>query len=397
MEDPNLAYLQSKSDNKPPSGSSSDLFQKAMELANQKRFEEAIAMYKEYLKSNPSSSAAYLNIALAYSNIKNSSEAQKNAEKSLELNPNQTKCFYILAAVKADQGDIDSARSILNDILKKDPNDQFAKNELQTIIGLSSVIKERNEVLETRKELMKSVKGAEYVRISQKMLLLFKELKSNQDYNVYVHAITDAFQKYYILIASQSFKSLAEATSKFNNIPDGRLFNEAKIRMMTTDAGRKFSLNVSELISMPADYILQRAQTQKNMQTPEWLAVREAYDKLLHTPEGMQYYNAMIKMQNTDIWRDYIQKYEMVEESKEFQDYLNSMLNIKQLFNSTASPKIAKDYLALFVESQMLRSVILTESSALANYEKADARFMAAVRSNPKLKEKVELQFGDIL
>ena len=72
-------------------------------------FASAIAEYKEAITTNPSSTAIYFDLAIAYYSARNIDDATFALTKVIELNPNDVEAIYNLACLKLYQRNIKAA------------------------------------------------------------------------------------------------------------------------------------------------------------------------------------------------------------------------------------------------------------------------------------------------
>ena len=73
----------------------------------------AVAEYKKALSLNPTSPAAYFNLAIAYYQSRNFQAAASALEKLIQLTPNDYEACYNLACLKLYQNDTEGARRCL--------------------------------------------------------------------------------------------------------------------------------------------------------------------------------------------------------------------------------------------------------------------------------------------
>ncbi|MGC8547986.1 MAG: AAA family ATPase [Candidatus Micrarchaeia archaeon] len=110
-----------------------ELYTKAGELFEQNRFEEAIDLYTQAIKLDPVYSSAYFNRALSYALINRYDNAQLDAEKVMELEPDSYDAPYVMGLIKEYQGNYEEAKEWYTKSLKLNPNYQQAKVRLEQL------------------------------------------------------------------------------------------------------------------------------------------------------------------------------------------------------------------------------------------------------------------------
>ncbi len=86
-------------------------------------------------KSNELLLAGYLNLAMAYLKLDNYSEAIKNCDKALGIDPKNEKGLFRRGQAYFGQKDYDLAKNDFNAVLQLDPNNKAAKNQLLSCIN----------------------------------------------------------------------------------------------------------------------------------------------------------------------------------------------------------------------------------------------------------------------
>ena len=102
------------------------------------KYTEALAIYEEFLKINPSSIQVLNNAATLYIQLRNPSKACQLLEKAIRLDPSYIKAWNNLGLAKTILGDINSAKAAYENVLKYDPGNRVAKHNLQTLITKDS-------------------------------------------------------------------------------------------------------------------------------------------------------------------------------------------------------------------------------------------------------------------
>jgi SpoVK/Ycf46/Vps4 family AAA+-type ATPase len=111
------------------------LYKKAGALFEDNKFEEAIVMYGQAIAEDPSYSSAYFNRALAYAIINKYSEATRDAQKVLEIEPESHDAPYVMGIIAEYQEDFQTAKEWYEKALAKNPNYEQAKSRLESLKG----------------------------------------------------------------------------------------------------------------------------------------------------------------------------------------------------------------------------------------------------------------------
>ncbi|NOY07128.1 MAG: tetratricopeptide repeat protein [Chlorobi bacterium] len=105
----------------------SDL-ESALELArllrDGHRAEESIKYFDLYLKANPNSVNAMLDLSVSHFMIGNRDEAMKLTQKILSIDPKNATAMYNLGALYASQEKFDKAREVWKDLIAAHPEDE---------------------------------------------------------------------------------------------------------------------------------------------------------------------------------------------------------------------------------------------------------------------------------
>jgi tetratricopeptide (TPR) repeat protein len=105
-------------------------FQKAVELTSQGKLDEAEAIYKGLLATNPDVPELYQNLGFIYTQKKDLPAAEAAFLKALELRPGSANVASALARVYQDMGQPEKAMAVLDKATGENPTDakaQFAK------------------------------------------------------------------------------------------------------------------------------------------------------------------------------------------------------------------------------------------------------------------------------
>ena len=88
-------------------------------------------------QSNELLLAGYLNLAMAYLKVENYSEAIKNCDKALAIDKDNEKGLFRRGQAYYGQKEYELARNDFNAVLKLDPNNKAAKNQL--VLSLNAI------------------------------------------------------------------------------------------------------------------------------------------------------------------------------------------------------------------------------------------------------------------
>ena len=102
-------------------------FQKAVELHNAGKLDEAEAAYKAILTTHPDVAEVYRNLGAIYLNRKNYTEAETALQKGLELRPGATEMTSLLAQVYQESGQADKAMALIDKSAGANPADVKAQ------------------------------------------------------------------------------------------------------------------------------------------------------------------------------------------------------------------------------------------------------------------------------
>jgi tetratricopeptide (TPR) repeat protein len=107
----------------------SDIVQKGKKLQSEKRYEEALKLYKESLKANPSV-GVYKEAGSLLGKLQKYASAERVLGKALTDFPGNTSLMNLLGLIKLRKGDKAGAISKWEEVLKLDGNNKFAKSWL---------------------------------------------------------------------------------------------------------------------------------------------------------------------------------------------------------------------------------------------------------------------------
>ncbi len=97
---------------------------------SQDRMTEAIELFQSLVKENPKNIQVITNLGYAYLKMGNIIKTQEMYDRGIRINPDYEPLLMNIAGLKIFQKQYKEARSILQDILRKNPHNQQAKNVL---------------------------------------------------------------------------------------------------------------------------------------------------------------------------------------------------------------------------------------------------------------------------
>ena len=108
--------------------------QRALNLQNNGRLEEAAAIYQEVIAEAPDSTIAYFNLAVIDQTQGRDAEAAANSEQVLALDPAYTPALFNLAILRADEGDTAAAIGLYRRVIAINPDHAPALMNLGLIL-----------------------------------------------------------------------------------------------------------------------------------------------------------------------------------------------------------------------------------------------------------------------
>ncbi len=105
-------------------------FQRAMGLLEDEAYEEGIALLLEVTESAPHSSAAHIDLGIAYRHLDELEKAEASLQKALELNPRHPAALNEMGIVYRRTGRFDRARKSYEAALDVYPRFHFARRNL---------------------------------------------------------------------------------------------------------------------------------------------------------------------------------------------------------------------------------------------------------------------------
>jgi len=108
-------------------------FNKASNLCQQGKFNDAIPILKSLIKKNPTNSEYYRTLGQAYSMIGDNEEGINYLIDALKWNPKNNYALIMIGNIFAkNKNDIETARKYYQQVIENDPNDNIAINNLGT-------------------------------------------------------------------------------------------------------------------------------------------------------------------------------------------------------------------------------------------------------------------------
>lgn len=106
---------------------------KAQYLARNNRIEEAKAVYRQMIESEPYTSEPYFDLGLLYLDQDSLIKASTHFDLSIKINPMVARAYFYRGLAKELRGEIDGARLDYGQTLQIDPNDADADEALKRI------------------------------------------------------------------------------------------------------------------------------------------------------------------------------------------------------------------------------------------------------------------------
>lgn len=110
-----------------------EFYTQAGKAFEENKFEEAIQLYSKAIESDPKYSSAYFNRALSYAIMNNYTEATRDAERVLDMEPDSHDAPYVMGIISEYQHDYQGAKEWYEKALSKNPNYEQAKARLEQL------------------------------------------------------------------------------------------------------------------------------------------------------------------------------------------------------------------------------------------------------------------------
>ncbi len=105
-------------------------FQRAMRLLEEEQYEEGIEILLEVTREAPHSSAAHIDLGIAYRQLDRLDKAEASIQKALELNPRHPAALNEMGIVYRRTGRFDEARQSYESALDLYPDYHYARRNL---------------------------------------------------------------------------------------------------------------------------------------------------------------------------------------------------------------------------------------------------------------------------
>ncbi len=128
----------SSSDQKPkPEGTKNpkakDYYTQAGKAFEENKFEESIVLYSRAITEDPNYASAYFNRALSYAILNNYTDATRDAEHVLDMEPDSYDAPYVMGIISEYQNDLQGAKEWYEKSLAKNPGYEQAKVRLEQV------------------------------------------------------------------------------------------------------------------------------------------------------------------------------------------------------------------------------------------------------------------------
>lgn len=110
-----------------------EFYTQAGKAFEENKFEEAISFYSKAIEEDPKYSSAYFNRALSYAILNNYTEATRDAEHVLDMEPDSHDAPYVMGIISEYQHDYQGAKEWYEKALSKNPDYEQAKARLEQL------------------------------------------------------------------------------------------------------------------------------------------------------------------------------------------------------------------------------------------------------------------------
>lgn len=128
--------------------SAEETIAKGQNLEKSQKFDDAIALYKEYLSKTPAEKV-FIEAASLLGKLKRYDEAEKLLNQALSEYPGNNSLTNLLALIKLRQGHNDTAKKLWNTVLERTPGDSFAAEWLKKMDTLDGELASPQETIPT--------------------------------------------------------------------------------------------------------------------------------------------------------------------------------------------------------------------------------------------------------
>ncbi len=105
----------------------------ALQLINGKQFQQAINVFNKLIQLDPNSSMTYYMLAYTYSVIGDEKKSETNLKKAIEINPDYHEAVYSLVELYKKQARINEAKEVGEIYLKNNPSDTLVSKSISKI------------------------------------------------------------------------------------------------------------------------------------------------------------------------------------------------------------------------------------------------------------------------
>ncbi len=127
------AENQSQRDSSSGSKDAKDFYTEAGKAFEQNDFEKAIILYSKAIEEDPNYSSAYFNRALSYAIVNKYTEATRDAERVLKIEPDSHDAPYVMGIISEYQHDYQGAKEWYEKALSRKPDYEQAKARLEQL------------------------------------------------------------------------------------------------------------------------------------------------------------------------------------------------------------------------------------------------------------------------
>jgi len=110
-----------------------EFYTQAGKAFEENKFEEAIDFYSKAIEKDPRYSSAYFNRALSYAILNNYTDATRDAERVLDMEPESHDAPYVMGIISEYQHDYQGAKEWYEKALSRNPNYEQAKARLDQL------------------------------------------------------------------------------------------------------------------------------------------------------------------------------------------------------------------------------------------------------------------------